>query len=323
MDKVSVIIPVYNVEKYLARCFEALINQTYENIEIIPVDDASPDDSRRIIKEYAAIESRIKPILRDKNLGVSASRNAGIAAAEGEWLCFCDGDDWFEPQFIEKMLNKAKEDNSDFVICDYQLTADDKEAIAGGTVSALLANPTRKEIIALGPLSSCIHLIKRSLFIENGIEYPLGCAHFEELSVIPALAFFAKGISVINEPLYNYYQRGDGTSASNNRKSIAPDFSVAYNGLSKILGEEYREELEYHAIYALFYGEILSLCKQRKSDKEIKAYIKELSGRYPDYAKNKYIGNMGLAKTGFLLCVRFRLIFLLKLFARLHSRCVG
>ncbi len=323
MDKVSIIIPIYNVEKYVSRCLDALINQTYQNIEIIAVDDKSPDNSREIIQKYAQTDSRIVPVLFEKNSGVSAARNAGIHVATGEWLCFCDGDDWFEPCFVEKMLSCAKNNHSDYVICDYQLISEGKTPIRGGVVSNIPADFTKEFIIACGPLSSCTHMIKKDLFTDNGIYYAEGCAHYEELSVIPALAFYAQKISIIDEPLYNYYQRGDGTSASNNTQSIHSDFSVVYNKLSSILAGKHREALEFHIIYALFYGEILTRCKQRKSSKQIRSYINELLIEHPCFLKNKYVKYIGIAKRAFLICVKLKLVVFLKWFAKLHNVLVG
>ena len=323
MDKVSIIIPIYNVEKYLSRCLDALINQTYQNIEIIAVDDKSPDNSREIIQEYAQRDSRIVPVLFEKNSGVSAARNAGIHAATGEWLCFCDGDDWFEPCFVEKMLSCAKVNQSDYVICDYQLVSEGKTPIRGGCVSNIPAGFTKEFIIACGPLSSCTHLIKKDLFTDHHIYYIEGCAHYEELSVIPALAFYAKKISIIDEPLYNYYQRGDGTSASNNTQSIHSDFLTVYKKLSSVLDGQYQAALEYHVIYALFYGEILTLCRHKKSSKQIHAYIHELRVEHPYFWKNKYVKYMGLAKRVFLVFVQLRLVLFLRLLAKLHDAVVG
>ncbi len=323
MDKVSIIIPVYKVENYLSRCLDSLINQTYENIEIIPVDDKSPDKSREIIKKYMAADQRIKPILRDINQGVSAARNAGIDAATGEWICFCDGDDWYEADYIEQMLRCAKSENADYIICDYQITADAKMPIASHTVESLSSGCDSRLVIACGPLSSCTHMISSRLFRETPIRYPLGCTQYEELCVMPAIAKFAEKIGVVNKPLYNYYQRGNGTSASNNPQNTRDNFLLAHKKLSELLGSDYECELEYHAIYALFYGEILALCKQKESTKIIVSKIKELEKLYPLYLKNPYLKNLGIAKRAFLICEKFRLIIFLRVFAKLHSKCVN
>lgn len=116
MLKVSVIIPVYNVEAYLRQCLDSVVNQTLREIEIICVDDGSTDKSAAILKEYAAKDGRIK-VLTQSNTGAGAARNAGIARATGEWITFCDADDWIEPDAIEKMVAAAQREDADCVCC--------------------------------------------------------------------------------------------------------------------------------------------------------------------------------------------------------------
>ena len=116
MGEVSVIIPIFNAEKYLRRCLDSVINQSYNNIEIILVDDGSKDSSPAICDEYAAKDSRIK-VIHKKNQGVSAARNTGIETAKGEFLVFLDADDYLSLNCIECL---AKYSDYDFVICAYQ-----------------------------------------------------------------------------------------------------------------------------------------------------------------------------------------------------------
>ena len=118
--KVSVIIPVYNVELYLRICLESVLKQNLKEIEIICVDDGSTDKSLDILLEYAAKDNRIT-VLKQENLYAGVARNAGLAVARGEYLSFLDSDDFFEPDMHEEMYKKAKEDGSDVVVCGYWL----------------------------------------------------------------------------------------------------------------------------------------------------------------------------------------------------------
>ena len=120
--KVSVIIPVYNAEDYLRQCLDSVCSQTLQEIEIICVDDGSADQSLRILKEYAAKDSRIS-VLEQENAGAGAARNKGLAAAEGTYLSFLDSDDFFEPEMLEKAVGRLEEDQADFVVfrCDQYL----------------------------------------------------------------------------------------------------------------------------------------------------------------------------------------------------------
>lgn len=113
--KVSVIIPVYNAEKYLAECMDSVIEQTLKNIEIICVDDGSADESLRILKEYEKADRRVR-ILCQENAGAGAARNTGLAAAKGEYLSFLDADDFFEPDMLERAYSKAKEQKAQVIV---------------------------------------------------------------------------------------------------------------------------------------------------------------------------------------------------------------
>ena len=116
MHKVSVIIPIYNVEEFLPKCLDSVINQTYKDLEIICVNDCSQDRCGEILKEYARNDSRIKVINREQNGGVSAARNTGLDAATGEYIYFIDSDDWIDLDYIEKMVEAAIQSNVEIVL---------------------------------------------------------------------------------------------------------------------------------------------------------------------------------------------------------------
>ena len=118
MPKVSVIIPVYNVEKYLRQCLDSVVNQTLQDIEIICVNDGSTDNSAQILEEYRFKDKRIK-VINKTNGGLSSARNAGLKIAQGEFIGFTDSDDYLDLNFYESLYNRAKETNSDIVVCEY------------------------------------------------------------------------------------------------------------------------------------------------------------------------------------------------------------
>ena len=125
MAKFSVVVPIYKVEKYLPRCIDSLIGQTLKDIEIILVDDGSPDGSPAICDEYAAKDSRIK-VIHKKNGGVSAARNDGLKIATGDYIIFCDSDDWMEKDALESLYNKGVETGADIVVGDIYLIRGEK-----------------------------------------------------------------------------------------------------------------------------------------------------------------------------------------------------
>lgn len=119
MKKISIIVPVYNIEKYLNECIESIINQTYKNLEILLIDDGSKDNSGNICDQYAKIDSRIK-VIHKENGGLSNARNRGLEVATGEYLMFCDSDDLFTPNACELLYNEIESKNADYVIGNYQ-----------------------------------------------------------------------------------------------------------------------------------------------------------------------------------------------------------
>ena len=323
MDKVSIIVPAYNVEEYLARTLSSLVNQTYRNVEIIVVDDCSKDGTRRVIQDFAKKDERVVPMLLDRNGGVSNARNIALEAVTGDWVCFCDGDDWFEPDFVEEMLYCSQKENADYIICNYKIAAEGRAAFASGSIDALRSGCERKRVIALGPTASCTHMIRRELFERAGVRYPVGCKQSEELPVIPVLAKYAERIALVDQPLYNYFQRGNGTSASNMAVESEKNFRMAWHIMRERLGEEYLQEAEFHAIYALLYGEILKLCKQKTSAKEIRRKILEFEREFPAYHANPYLAQMGRAKRVFLVIAQMRWVAGLRVLAWVHGKIVN
>ena len=323
MEKVSIIVPVYNVEKYIERCLQSLIKQSYKNIEVIIVDDCSQDDGKKIIEKYSKSDDRIRAIFLSKNQGVSYARNLALTKITGDWICFCDGDDWYEKDFIECMLYCAINEKADYIICDYKIVSENGTKIISKSVNGLETGCDNKIIIAFGPTASCTHLVKSELFLISGVKYPVNCRQFEELPVIPVLAKFANKIGIVKKPLYNYFQRGDGSSASNISNSIEESFMTSMQIMQKALGTGYEKEIEFHAIYALLYGEILRLCKKNYDTIKIQSAIKKYKMMYPNYLSNPYIKFLGLEKKIFLHMVDRNIVCVLRFLAWIHGKIVN
>ena len=120
LDKVSIIVPIYKVEKELDRCVRSLLGQTYKNIEIILINDGSPDSCPQLCEKYARKDRRIK-VVHKENGGLSSARNRGLEVAEGQYISFVDGDDWVEPDFIEALINNLKREKADISIIGYTM----------------------------------------------------------------------------------------------------------------------------------------------------------------------------------------------------------
>lgn len=212
--KISIIVPVYKVERYLDKCIQSIVNQTYTNLEIILVNDGSPDRCPEICDEWSRKDSRIQ-VLHQKNAGVSAARNAGIRMAQGEYLYFVDGDDWIVPTLCERVMRIFTEhDGVDIVTFDC-VKITENGVCQGGTEN--LQNGILSVVDALRELLkgninaySWNKVYRRSVF--SDIWFPARTA-FEDMAIGYKLFLNAKGIYCLNEKLYYYVQRaGSATS---------------------------------------------------------------------------------------------------------------
>lgn len=213
---ISVIVPIYKVEKYLRKCVQSLLNQTYDNIDIILVDDGSPDLCGEICDEFAAIDSRIV-VIHKENGGLSSARNAGIDIATGDYIMFVDSDDYVEPDFCEKALNMILNNNVDICSFGYYQVDEShktvKQSYASRIISAeeAISHIIKKDDIIFNFAWNKIY--SRSLF--EGIRYPIGRL-FEDSAVTYLLFHKAKSIYVSKDVLYNYLQRPESIMSDYN-----------------------------------------------------------------------------------------------------------
>lgn len=167
MQKISVIIPIYNVANYLPKCIESVINQTYKNLEIILMDDGSPDNCPKICDEYAQTDSRIK-VVHKPNGGLSDARNAGLDIATGEYIGFIDSDDYIDEHMYEEMLSAIENADADLCICGYDRVNDDGEIRSSAHFkNAVLSQNDAFEMLVQGNvyfIISCNKLYKREIF---------------------------------------------------------------------------------------------------------------------------------------------------------------
>lgn len=215
---VSVIVPIYKVEKYLRQCVGSITDQTYRELEIILVDDGSPDNCGAICDEYAGQDERIR-VIHQKNGGLSAARNAGLDIAKGDYIFFVDSDDWIASDTIQKMLAKYEETNADLVLCDI---CPFYEADYSGVKKQ--ASPLKAEVLGQKELIErlmqeaawyyCVavnKLYRKELL--NKIRFPNGFIHEDE-AIAHRIFEKCQTIAVIAEPMYYYRQTNGGIMAS-------------------------------------------------------------------------------------------------------------
>ncbi len=229
MAKVSVIVPVYNVGKYLEKCLESIISQSFKDIEIICVNDGSTDNSLQILTEYANKDTRIK-IISKPNGGLFSARHVGMAAAIGEYLLFVDSDDWIDKTLIEKTIQKISETNSDMVVFGaYSVKG---QSVSRGMYSVNKINPKLKErllsrkdyendLFQFPPTAWC-KLYRRKFVEDNNIKFQEIKDGEDQLFYLKAI-LTAKNIYIINEDLYYYVKnRAGAITSSYTKKSISP-----------------------------------------------------------------------------------------------------
>lgn len=233
MIKVSVIIPVYNVEKYLRRCLDSVIAQTLREIEIICVNDVSPDNCALILAEYAEKDHRIRVINHAKNQGQGIARDTGIAAAKGSYIGFIDSDDWVDARMYEVMYNQACADNADMLVCGTRMVSEGyklyfkghdyitfTEKYSDRGIKYLQSyfngfdNPAMKTVPFIG-VYEWNKLVKRELILNNKLKHLPNVAGPEDSYMTLNELFFANTVTCIPDVFYNYYQ-GNTASVTKN-----------------------------------------------------------------------------------------------------------
>lgn len=205
---ISVIVPVYKVEPYLAKCLDSLLAQTHKNLEIIAVDDGSPDNCGTILDDYAKRDARIH-VIHQKNGGLAAARNAGLALASGEYLAFLDSDDTAEPMLYETLLAAQQRDGTKLSVCGYRIAWETGEKTPVQAIDAarcLGATEALVQLISDAPFKNFVwnKLYQKELF--DGLTFPKG-TNFEDVPLMYRIFERAGAVSIVPDCLVNYLQR--------------------------------------------------------------------------------------------------------------------
>lgn len=310
--KISIVIPIYNVEKYLRQCLESVINQTYKNLEIICIDDGSPDNSIEILKDYENKDERIK-IIRQENKGLAETRNVGIKNTTGEFIFFLDSDDWLPLNAIEILLNTQQKMKSDIVIGgrinvigeqrnSFIPRFEDKNyCFEEYLINSLKTNQFRPA--AWGKL------YRTDIIKKYDFKFPKGYL-YEDLLFVFLYLYYSKKIYTLSENVY-YYRRDRGTSIINNLNKKDIDCLKSIEKIEKFLKEKnendllnniyfqkyifewimyatigkfYIMDINYN-IFKLFIWEI----KENKSFQKYSKLYKKIPLKYVEKLKNKYV----------------------------------
>lgn len=289
MPKVSVIVPVYNVEKYLEKCLNSLVNQTLKDIEIIIVNDGTPDNSQTIIDKYQKKYPNIIKSYIKENGGLSDARNYGLKKASGKYVAFLDSDDYVTTDMYESMYKKAISGNFDMVVCDLNYIYGDKIVKAYSNIKDDTTN-IKKTMLNIYP-AAWNKIFKKALFNKN-IEFKKG-VWFEDVEFIYRLLPYVKKIGVVHEHFNQYVQRIGSITSTVNPKIY--HYIDNWNGIidfykERELYQEYHHELEYCYVRYLLATFIkqASLYNYEDYQDAVKEAIINVKKHFPHYRKNKY-----------------------------------
>lgn len=278
-DLISIIIPVYKVEEYIDECVNSLINQTYKNIEIILVDDGSPDSCGDICEKYKEMDSRIV-VLHKKNGGLSDARNAGMQIANGNYFVFVDSDDYVSNKYVEILYNALNKDNADIAVAEMIKFYDNdnpEEFIESEEPDVILYSS--RDIMnlyftdkAATMTSAWGKIYKRNLF--NEIQYPKGKLHEDEFTTYK-LMHKAEKIAYVNIPLYFYRQRNNSIINSK------------YNVRRLDVLDAYKERLDF---FKEFYSEIYSIASAHYLNRLLICYndVREINKEESEKVKIRF-----------------------------------
>lgn len=316
---ISIIVPVYNVEKYLSKCLDSLLSQTLSQIEIICINDHSTDGSLSILSEYEKKDSRIKVVNFQENRKIGAARNVGLRMAQAEYIGFVDSDDWVNQDMYEKLYGIACSKNADIVAPYFYYSYYGENNVQKTQMGIPMENLSIEErnkhlIININGYRFWTSLFKKTLFFDNNLFFAEGI-FAEDNAIATVVYLMASRIEQIDDTLYYYRQNNISAVRSFDNYNFFDRMEASEICLNhmKDFGfyERYREEVEFSFISA-YYVMTLTGCFTRFSKPERKyadKVIKRMNELMPNFRKNKYYKLIPLKRRGlcFLCSVSFPL----------------
>ena len=261
--KISVIIPVYKAEAYLHRCVDSILAQTFQDFEILLINDGSPDKSGIICESYKKIDNRVR-VFHKENGGVSSARQCGIDNALGEYTIHADPDDWVDPNMLEELYKKAKEEDADMVICDFYEENENKQIYHKQQPSALDYATVQKELFQQLHGSCCNKFIRRTCYNKNNVSFDLSLSFCEDLYFHASLLKHKLSITYLPKAYYHYDQNINENSIvkTYNDHTYKYDYML-YEKFTKLLQNtpayDYaKAHMGYLLVHRAFYGHIFS-----------------------------------------------------------------
>ncbi|MBR6676906.1 MAG: glycosyltransferase [Clostridia bacterium] len=286
MPKFSIIVPVYNCEKDLPKCLDTLVGQTLSDIEIIIVNDGSPDNSQAIIDDYAARYPHLIKAYAQENRGQSAARNFALDKARGEFVFFVDSDDYVDTTVCEKTYAFAKENDLDIVCFNIWIEEEGKAPKFNDRVVFKELDTDIKYVIT--EASPCTKIIKRSILEDNGLRFVENYI-YEDFELIPRLVLYTQKIGYMNEAFYYYIiHEGSTMRQKTYNKKLSSIYFVLESLKAAFENTKYNEVLEYLYIEHLLHLSTLRYLDYAEGVQDIKKIAGIMKSDFPNWRKNKY-----------------------------------
>lgn len=315
--KYSIITANYNGFELMNKYFISLENQTYKNFEIIIIDDSSTDDSLKKLIDFSK-ESKldIKIFNTPENSGPGVARNIGIENAKGDYITFIDNDDWVESNLFERITDIIDKNRYDCLIYNYYLDSTRNQIKSKSVYKDIAGEITKSDALKYTRNHTVCKVYNRRIFINQDIRFPNIRRH-EDIAFVGTALINCQSFYYLDDYLYHYVQYK--SSLSSDKSKDETTLIKAFEILKKNFNDSYKLELINKSVTDLLYGSILIMCKNNKSKKEIIKFIDEYEKNYQNWYNSEIINYVGKTKKIFFFLVKHKQIFMLKIFAKIHS----
>lgn len=319
--KVSVIVPVWNVEEYIEKCLESLVNQTLKDIEIILVNDGSPDNSQKIIDKYVKnYPKKVKSYIKE-NGGQGSARNYGLKVAKGEYIAFIDSDDYIDLDMLEKMYNKGNFNNSDIVICGNKVVDINYKLIR----NELAIKYDNELDLLIGKMGVCNKIYKKEILKKLEFRTKMW---YEDIDYTAKLILDNNKFSFVDECLYNYLLR-PGSTMNNSNIHRNLELIQAFEEIIKYFKtqkkyDDVKEKIEFLCIDHMYISGIVRIINADADKKEKKEIINKfknyMKSNFPAFNNNIYLKYLSKNRKIIYILIKFNMYIFIKLIFKIRNK---
>lgn len=318
---ISVIIPCYNASGYIEKCLKELEEQIFNDFEVICIDDCSTDNTVDVINQYINRGTlKLKCVKNEVNSGPAISRNKGVSLALGTYITFCDSDDWYEPDYLQKMIEAARTKNADMVFCGYRLIVENTTRTISHRLSLSENCLNNKRELLIAPIDSLWATMTRKDILLKVPAPDIRTA--EDMAVIPVLISLSNRFACVPDCIYNYLSRKSSVSMS-------PVEGAKINGLISFefiknrIERKYSEEVEFLGARNIVYGYLLTVFSHGYDKEKARKMLNAFEVHCPHWGKNRHLKKLPVAKRIFLFASYKRWFLILRLLSIIHYKIVS